>query len=87
MSKYKEIYAEELKIMEDHMDKRDHFFELMDTMIKEQKPIPAQYQNDPAIMLNLTNYQSFGSWRNQMRVVLRVRDAARKSAKKRCKKR
>ena len=84
MSKYKDIYAEELKIMEDLMDKRDHFFEIM---IKEEKPIPAQYQNDPAIMLNLTNYQAFGGWRNQMRVVLRIREAARKSAKKRCKKR
>jgi hypothetical protein len=85
MSKAKQIFAEELKIMEDHMDKRDHFFELMDTMLKEQKPIPAKYQNDPAIMLNLTNYQAFGGWRNQMRVVLRVRQAARKSAKKRMK--
>jgi len=87
MSQYKQIFAEELKIMEDHMDKRDHFFELMDTMLKEQKPVPAKYQNDPAIMLNLTNYQAFGGWRKQMRVVLKVRDAARKSAKKRCKKR
>ena len=85
MSQYKQIFAEELKIMEEHMDKRDHFFELMNNMIKEQKPIPAQYQNDPAIMLNLTNYQAFGGWRNQMRVVLRVRQAARKSAKKRYK--
>jgi len=85
MSKAKQIFAEELKIMEDHMDKRDHFFELMDTMIKEQRPIPAKYQNDPAIMLNLTNYQAFGGWRNQMRVVLRVRQAARKSANKRMK--
>ena len=85
MSQYKQIFAEELKIMEDHMDKRDHFFELMDTMLKEQKPVPAKYQNDPAIMLNLTNYQAFGGWRKQMRVVLRVRQAARKSAKKRCK--
>jgi len=85
MSQYKQIFAEELKIMEDHMDKRDHFFELMDTMIKEQRPIPAKYQNDPAIMLNLTNYQAFGGWRKQMRVVLRVRQAARKSAKKRMK--
>ena len=85
MSQYKQIFAEELKIMEDHMDKRDHFFELMDTMIKEQRPIPAKYQNDPAIMLNLTNYQAFGGWRKQMRVVLRVREAARKSANKRMK--
>jgi len=85
MSKAKQIFAEELKIMEDHMDKRDHFFELMDTMLKEQRPIPAKYQNDPAIMLNLTNYQAFGGWRKQMRVVLRVRQAARKSANKRMK--
>ena len=43
MSKAKQIFAEELKIMEDHMDKRDHFFELMNNMLKEQKPIPAKY--------------------------------------------
>lgn len=86
MSKYKDLYAEELKIMEDQMDKRDHFYKLLDEAMKKSKPVPAKYTEDPAIMLNLVNYQAFGGWRNQMRVVLKVRKAAKKSARKRLRK-
>lgn len=80
---FKQLYQEELAIMCDKMDKRDTFFFLLAKMQDDQKPIPYEYTSDPAIMLNLQEYRTYGGWRKQPLVMLRIQQAAKKSAKNR----
>ena len=84
---FKQIEKEAFDTMAKKMDARDEVFRLMKVIEDASEIIPPKYANDAKIMLNYEAYKILGTWRDQQKVVIRIRQAARKVAKKQTKKR
>ncbi|MDD3388276.1 MAG: hypothetical protein PHU58_07410 [Prevotella sp.] len=84
---FKQIEREAFETMAKKMDERDEVFRLMKVVEDASETIPAKYAQDARVMMNYEAYKILGSWRDQQNVVLRLRKAARKVAKKQTKKR
>ncbi len=72
---------EAYNILAAKMDARDRVFEELKKIEDMGAQIPAKYQQDSMIMLNYEAYKTFGHWRKQPRVVLKIKEAAKKAAK------
>lgn len=79
---YKQKFQEALELLEKKMDQRDKVFEELKKVEDAGHGIPVKYANDPAFMLNYETYKVNGPWRNNQKVVLKVRETAKKIAKK-----
>jgi len=63
------------------MDDRDAVFEELKKIEDTGAPLPAKFLTDAKVMLNYESFKTFGHWRNQPRVVMKIKDAAKKAAK------
>ena len=79
---FKQRQKEAFEAMAKKMDERDEVFRLMKKIEDASETIPAKYAQDARVMMNYEAYKILGSWRDQQNVVLRLRKAARKAAKK-----
>ncbi len=79
---FKQREREAFEAMAKKMDERDEVFRLMKVVEDASETIPAKYAQDARVMMNYEAYKILGSWRDQQNVVLRLRKAARKVAKK-----
>jgi len=73
---------EAYNILAARMDARDRVFEELKKIEDMGTEIPAKYQQDSMVMLNYEAFKTFGHWRNQPRVVIKIKEAAKKAAKK-----
>ncbi len=80
---FKQVEKEAFETIAKKMDARDEVFRLIKVIEDANQIIPPKYANDAKIMLNYEAYKILGTWRDQQKVVIRVRQAARKVAKKR----
>lgn len=63
------------------MDARDKVFEELKKIEDTGAEIPAKFATDAKVMLNYQAFKTFGHWRNQPRVVMKIKEAAKKAAK------
>lgn len=61
------------------LDRREAVYEALQDVEKLGFGIPAQYENDAALMLQYESWKVTGSWRNNEAIVKKVRKAAKKS--------
>lgn len=84
---FKQVEREAYESMAKKMDERDEVFRLMKVVEDASETIPAKYAQDARVMMNYEAYKILGSWRDQQNVVIKIKQAARKVAKKQAKKR
>ena len=84
---FKQVEREAYESMAKKMDERDEVFRLMKVVEDASETIPAKYAQDARVMMNYEAYKILGSWRDQQNVVVRLRQAAKKTAKNQTKKR
>ena len=78
---FKQIEKQEFDTLAKKLDAREKVFDILIEIESKNLPIPQKYTNDPAVMLNYESYKTFGSWRKNQRVVIKLRNTARKNAK------
>ena len=84
---FKQVEKEAFETIAKKMDARDEVFRLIKVIEDANQIIPPKYANDAKILLNYEAYKILGTWRDQQKVVIRLRQAARKAAKNQTKKR
>lgn len=78
MTKEQKI-EEAFQAMAKVLDNRDAVYEALHEVEKLGFGIPAQYENDAALMLQYESWKLNGSWRKNEAIVKKVRKAAKKS--------
>ena len=63
------------------MDQRDRVFEELKKIEDSGAQIPVKFSTDAKLMLNYEAFKTFGHWRKQPRVVMKIKEAAKKAAK------